>query len=151
MEKTHRTAAPNRHAFAALAVACAAWAIGACGSDSDYKNEPRAPSPINITAYVSNKEVSVSPQRFGAGPIVVIVTNQSSRSQDVTFETDELGGSRPGIAQSTGPINPGDTAQIRADVRQGSYRVRVGSRSIEPARVTVGRDRRSAQNQLLQP
>ena len=126
--------------------------IGGCGDDKDYKNEQRPPSPINVTAYVGAKRVSVSPNTFGAGPIVVIVTNQSASSQDVTFQNSTAGsGSGNELTQSTGPINPGDTGQIKLDVVQGSYLVRTGSESIRPASVNVGPERASAQNDLLQP
>jgi len=126
--------------------------IAGCGNDKNYKNEPRPPSPINVTAFVSGRQVSVSPNTFGAGPIVVIVTNQSQSSQDVTFQTSTAGsGSGDDLTQSTGPINPGDTGQIKLDVAQGRYVVRTGSDSIRPAAVNVGPQRESAQNKLLQP
>jgi len=126
--------------------------IGGCGSDNDYKNDPRPPSPINVTAFVGANRVSVSPNSFGAGPIVVIVTNQSNSSQDVTFQTSVAGSSaKDEVTQSTGPINPGDTGQIKVDVVQGKYTVRTGDDAIRPAAVSVGPKRASAQNDLLQP
>src|SRR3954464_3261456 len=101
--------------------------VGGCGDDNDYKNNPRPPSPINVTAFVGAKRVSVSPRTFGAGPIVVIVTNQSNSSQDVTFRTSNSGsGGDDAVTQSTGPINPGDTGQIKLDVVQGRYELRTG-------------------------
>jgi hypothetical protein len=121
-----------------------------CGGQNDYHNQLRPAAPINITAYISNSRVSVSPTRFGAGPIVVIATNQSDSSQELTFETDELGGSRPGITQST-VIGPGGTGQLKLDARSGTYRIRTADNGIRPARVVVGRKRPSAQNQVLQP
>ena len=128
-------------------------ALAGCGSEDDYENNPRPPAPINVTAYVSPERVSVSPASFGAGPIVVIVTNQSNSSQDVTFATDGPGGGGGGgsLTQSTGLINPGDTGQIKLDVREGAYVVRTGDEQIRPARVSVGPRRESAQNELLQP
>jgi hypothetical protein len=126
--------------------------LAGCGSDDDYKNELRPPSPINITAYVSAQRVSVSPATFGAGPIVVIVTNQSNSSQDVTFQTErDAAAGGADVTQSTGPINPGDTGQIKLDVVQGTYEVRAGDDAIRPATVAVGPERESAQNELLQP
>lgn len=128
-----------------------AVAIAGCGSGGDYKNDPRPPSPINVTAYVSDKSVSVSPATFGGGPIVVIVTNQSRRSQDVTLQTDTLGSGTTGIKQTTGLINPGQTGQIKVDVAEGSYKLAVGDTAIKAANVTVGPQRPSSQNELLQP
>jgi len=135
-----------------VVVSASAALLAGCGSDDDYKNDPRPPSPINITAFVGAKQVSVSPNTFGAGPIVVIVTNQSNTSQDVTFQTSRAGsGGSADVTQSTGPINPGDTGRLQLDVVQGRYEVRTGDEAIRPARVAVGPERESAQNQLLQP
>jgi hypothetical protein len=129
-------------------LAAAVLAIGGCGSEDDYKNELRPPAPINVTAYVSAQKVSVSPASFGAGPIVMIVTNQSNSSQDVTITSEPETAS---FTQSTGPINPGDTGQIKLDVAQGTYVIKTGDDSIRPATLVVGAQRRSAQNELLQP
>ena len=153
MEKIDATLGPARRALtAAVGLLAAALLAGACGDEDDYENNLRPPVPINVAAYISPTKVSVSPARFGAGPIVVIVTNQSDGSQEVTFENDDLattGG--VDVAQTTGPINPGDTGQIKLDVAEGSYRVRVGNQSIRPALVEVGPKRESGQNEVLQP
>ena len=125
--------------------------VAGCGGGSDYKNRPRPPAPINITASVSNAGIAVSPTSFGAGPIVLIVTNQTGASQEVTFESNELGGSKPGVTQTTEPINPRGTGQLQVNVTEGRYRVRAANADIAPATITVGPERQSAQNQLLQP
>src|SRR3954451_20737044 len=91
-------------------IAAALVTLAGCGGGGDYANKPRPPAPINVTAAITDSKVNVSPQRFGAGPIVLIVSNQSSSAQEVTFETNELGGSRPGRKFSTTPINPRGTA-----------------------------------------
>jgi hypothetical protein len=132
----------------ALAVVAAAGA-SACGSDTtSYTNAPRPPSPINVTAAITDQRIEVSPRRFGAGPIVLIISNQSSDAQAVTFETD---GADAGIRQTTSAINPAGTAQLQIDVDQGRYRLSVGDHTIRPASVRVGKPRESAQNALLQP
>ena len=74
-------------AHAALAVA-AVLALGGCGSSSaDYKNDPRPPSPIVITGFDLGRARLGLPARFGAGPITLIVTNQTDTSQRVTLES----------------------------------------------------------------
>ena len=148
METKLSTAGPRLRALIASLVGLAVLGLAACGEDEDYRNELRPPSPINVTAYVGGGKVSVSPASFGAGPIVMIVTNQSNTSQDVSVEDGEGAGR---LAQSTGPINPGDTGQIKLDVPQGTYFVKTGDQSIRPATITVGAERPSAQNELLQP
>jgi hypothetical protein len=140
----------NQHIV--LGATGAALLVAGCGSSSDYANNPRPPSPITITAAISGKRVEVSPRRFGAGPITLVVTNQTGRSRDLVLETDTGGGSgQAGIRQRTGPINPQGTASLKADLRQGHYTIRVRSGTIQPASLVVGRQRASAQNQLLQP
>jgi hypothetical protein len=129
----------------ALALICG------CGGGGDYANKPRPPAPINVTAAITNSKVSVSPQRFGAGPIVLIISNQSSSAQEVTFQTDELGGSQPGRTFSTTPINPRGTATLKVDVRRGQWKLGTKDGGIRAAAVLVGRKRKSAQNDLLQP
>jgi hypothetical protein len=138
-------------AHAALAVAVV-LAVAACGGGSaDYKNDPRPPGPIVITGYISDQRVSVSPRSLGAGPISLIVTNQTGTAQRLTLESAGPTGSGPGIKQVTAPISPRDTATLKVDVKPGSYSVHVGADAIHAARLKVGAERRSAQNDLLQP
>jgi hypothetical protein len=132
-----------------LAAASLACGVAGCGG-SDYQNKPRPPSPINVTAAISNKRVSLSPATFGAGPIVLIVSNQSSAPQTLTFETQELGGSKPGLRKKTSAIEPRGTATLQVDVRKGTYAASASS-AIAPATVEVGPERKSAQDELLQP
>lgn len=122
-----------------------------CGDDDDYANENRPPTPINLSAAISSDRVSVSPTKFGAGPVILIVTNQTRAAQEVTLETDETGGTEAGLRQSTSSINPQDTASLKVTVRPGHYVVRVEDDGIRPARLVVGPKRPSAQNELLQP
>ena len=134
-----------------LGLVAATLVVVGCGTEDDYANEPRPPSPINISAAITPEKVTVSPQRFGAGPIVLIVANQTDDPQRVTLETDELAGDTGGIKQSTAPINPDGTATLKVDVREGRYQVSVDGAGIRAARVSVGDERESAQNELLQP
>lgn len=132
-------------------IAFALIGIAGCGGDSEYANDPRPPAPINVTAAITNSRVNVSPQRFGAGPIVLVVSNQSSSAQKVIFETDELGGSEPGNKFDTTPINPRGTATLKVDVREGDWKLGTDDGGIRAAPVSVGRERTSAQGDLLQP
>jgi hypothetical protein len=129
----------------------AAAVAAGCGSDEDYANEPRPPSPINIAAAITDEKISVSPDAFGGGPIVLIVSNQSEGPQKVTFETDDTAGGEPGVTQTTGPINPGATATLKVDVTEGTYQLSVDDSSVAAASLEVGPKRESAQNDLLQP
>jgi hypothetical protein len=132
-------------------VAVLATAVAACGGDGDYQNKPRPPSPINVTAAIDGKHVRVSPGAFGAGPVVIIISNQSGAAQKVTFESDELGAAHGGIKRSTEAIEPRSTGQLKVDAAQGSYTLKASGTGIAPATLKVGAKRRSSQNDLLLP
>ena len=149
--ETRRTRERTSRRALAPALLVVAALVGGCGGGSSYKNNVRPPSPLNITASVSDRGIAVSPATFGAGPIVLIVTNQTGASQAITFESNQLGASKPGVTQTTEPINPRGTGQLKVDVTQGRYRLRAGNADITPAQVTVGPTRQSAQNDVLQP
>ena len=134
----------------ALAVA-AATAQSACGDDAQHVNDDRPAATINVTAAIIDGHVRVSPRRFGAGPLRLLVTNQTASAQALTFETDEVGGDKPGVTARTAPIEPAGTAVLEIDARAGDYRVSTADRGIAPATLTVGAARPSAQNELLQP
>jgi hypothetical protein len=124
-----------------------------CGSDDtvEYGNEDRPPAPINVTAAIDGDRVRVSPRRFGSGPVVIIISNQSGAAQSVTFETDEIGGSAGGITRSTQEITARSTGQLKVDPPEGTYRLSASAGDITPAEIVVGARRASAQDELLQP
>jgi hypothetical protein len=126
-----------------------ALVTAACGTTEDRRNEPRPPARILITGSISTDRVSISPRRFGAGPVSLIVANLTDASQQVTLEAADR--NRPGVRQQTAPINPRDTAELRADLRTGRYKVHVTGGGIAAATLRVGKRRPSAQNDLLQP
>jgi hypothetical protein len=134
---------------------CAATAAG-CGSSSTFANEPRPPIPINLTVYINDARVSVSPNRAGAGPIVFIVTNQASQAETLQIQS---GGQS---LAATGPINPQATASVKVTVTQGEYVMTTGNggtsdaalataSAIQSANLHIGPARPSAKNEVLQP
>jgi hypothetical protein len=129
-------------------LAFVAVAVAGCGGSSDYKNEPRPPAPIVVTASISKNAVSVSPTKFGAGPVTLIVTNQTGASQQLTVE---INNGQAGFKGRTGPINPRDTGELKGNLGQGTYSVHVDGGNIRAAHLVVGKQRASAQNDLLQP
>jgi hypothetical protein len=128
-------------------------ALVGCGDDDtvEYGNEERPPAPINVTAAIDTDRVRVSPRRFGSGPVVIIVSNQSGAPQTVTFETDEIGGDTGGITRSTREIAARSTGQLKVDPPEGAYRLSASADDIRPAELVVGPRRASAQDELLQP
>jgi hypothetical protein len=146
MTRTTRTGA-----MALPSVVVAAIVLAGCGATADSRTDPRPPAPIVLTASISDQRVSVSPRSFGAGPISLIVTNQTKTAQRVTLESVEAAGQGPGLKQETAPISPRDTATLKADVDPGRYSVHVAGDAIAAAALRVGPERKSAQNDLLQP
>jgi hypothetical protein len=132
----------------ALALA-AAVGIAGCGEDDDHANSERPPTTIDVTAAIADGRVHVSPRRFGAGPIRVIVSNQMPSAQALTFET---GGDASGVTETTEPIVPNGTATLEVDdVTEGDYELLTDDDKVEPAAVRVSAPRPSAQNELLLP
>jgi hypothetical protein len=127
----------------------AALLTGCGGGDDDYANNPRPPAPINVTAAITDRGVTVSPPEFGAGPVVFIIANQTDEARKVTLESDTSEG--PGIKQTTSPINPAGTATLKVDMKTGDYEFRVDGAKAATAALKVGESRESAQNELLQP
>ena len=126
------------------------FGLGGCGED-EFENERRAPAPITLSASITPSNVTVSPARLGAGTIELIASNLTSTSQQLTLTSQSLTDGAEPVQQRTGPINPGDTASLTADLVEGTYRVTTRSAAITPATIRVGPPRRSAQDQLLQP
>lgn len=147
MSRHRRGAGSTRRTLAAALLVVAGTAPAACGSETEYADARRPPAPITITAAISDQRVRISPRSFGAGPIVLIIANQSRRSQEFTLETR----SGPGIRRTTSAVNPRGTAELKVDVEPGTYRLRVRSEGVRPAAIRVGSTRPSAQDQLLQP
>jgi len=135
-----------------------AIALAGCGSSKTFANRPRPPVPVNLTVYINNARVSVSPRAVGAGPVVFIVTNQAARAESLAIQ--RKGGA--GSIANTGPINPQGTAQVTVNLRRGAYTVattatgtteaaRSATSPIHSATLLIGRPRPSGSDQLLQP
>jgi hypothetical protein len=136
-----------------MRIGCALVVVGAlaaagCGEREEHANRDRPPSSINVTAAIADGRIHVSPRKFGAGPIRLIVSNQTTSAQAVTLET---GGGDAGVTGTTGPITPAGTGTLEVDVPEGEYELSTDDRKVEPAAVKVGAARPSAQNELLLP
>lgn len=119
-----------------------------CG-DKDFKNEPRPPVPIELTGVIQEAKVTVSPNKVGAGPILITVSNQTKSAHTLTLEGES-------VRERVGPINPLDTATIQKTLKPGNYEVRAGSsvavaHEIKPATLKIGKQRPNSSDRLLQP
>ena len=133
-----------------MASAVTLLAVAGCGSGSSYKNDPRPPQTIVISTAILPDKVSVSPAKFGAGPVSVTVANETDASQQLSI-VRKVNGQTQETNDKTGPINPHDTATMKAELDEGDYELRVEGNGIAPAVISVGAARASAQNDLLQP
>ena len=135
----------------------AALALAGCGSGAHFANAHRPPTAVDLTVYVNDSSVSVSPASVGAGPVIFLVTNQASKTVSLTIRSS--GGQS---LATTGPINPGAPAQLTVDfTAPGAYSIATSTtgtqaslatgKAIKPATLHIGASRASADNSLLQP
>ncbi len=139
-------------------LACAALALSACGSSATGAITPRPPAPVNVTVYIDNRSVSVSPSSVGAGAVEFIITNQAAQAESLAILRSGASAGQP--LADTGPINPRATAQVTVDLSSpGRYSLATagggvggGSGSgIRAASLRIGPQRANSNNQLLQP
>jgi hypothetical protein len=133
-------------ACAGLAVVAALMA--GCGED-DFKNEARAPVRLALTGVIQDDKVTVSPAKIGAGPVEITISNQTDSIRTITLEGES-------VIEREGPVQPGATATIQKTLEPGSYEVRAGSKralrkEIQPAVLTIGKERANSNNDLLLP
>lgn len=138
-------------------LAVTALAVSGCGNKTRYANKPRPALPVNLTVYIGDSRVSVSPSSVGAGPVVFGVTNQSGRAESLSIAPAGGGGS----LASTGPINPQGTAQVAVQFDPGTYVVSTSTagsdaaaaqpNAVAAAHVHVGPPRPGAGGDLLTP
>jgi len=134
--------------------------LAGCGNGgTHFADKPRPPSPINLTVYINDQRVSISPSRVGAGPVDFIVTNQASHAESMIISAKSASSQQ---LASTGPISPQGTFQVTVDFKPGEYTVATSSGGtteaaaalpggIQPAQLKVGKERPSASGQLLNP
>jgi hypothetical protein len=146
-----KIARPRRARRAMLrAGALLALPLTGCGGD-EFANDPRPTETVTLSAVVAPQRVTVSPARFGAGRVTLLVSNQTSTSQRVRLRSQGLEVGDAVLDQTTGPIAPGGTAPLTAVLAAGTYSVSASSARIEPARIVAGAERPSPQDGLLAP
>lgn len=134
---------PSRRQLLSLSLALG---LTACGGAAKYANAPAPAGSIPIGAAITDAGVNVSPTHFGAGLVKLVVTNLTGSSQQLVVQS--TGGA---FRQETAPINPKDTAQLKADLGPGSYTVAVKDTRVKAARLAVGRSRAPVAGRLLGP
>jgi hypothetical protein len=139
----------------------AAAIVTGCGGGTHFANRARPPAPVNLTVYINDQRVSVSPTTVGAGPVLFIITNQSGNAQSLAVTSS--GGSASQPLADTGPISPQATAQLPVNLNTpGEYTVGIAANNsteaaastptgIQPALIHVGSPRSNSNNELQQP
>lgn len=148
METVSAAITPSRPRLVAGALLAGLIAAG-CGSDENEERGNRPPTPIVVNAAILDQQLAVSPRRFGAGPIRLVVTNQTRGTKELRLET---AGQETGLRQRTGPINPSDTASLQANLPEGEYTITAGEGDDRTTTtLAVGPERPNSDNDLLQP
>lgn len=133
-----------------LAVTLAASAVLAgCGASGNRVASRRSPpSTLGVSVMITNARVAAAPARFGAGPVLVTVTNQARTAQSLAIVHAH------GTVASTAPLNPQGSTQVSVILRRGRYLLRAGGRRksrIQPTTLRVGRRRPSSGSSLVSP
>lgn len=126
--------------------------VAGCGSTHGYDNANRPPAPLNVAVNLTNQRIAISPTRIGAGPVVLLIANDSNASHDLTLRPPA--GSRSSCVASdasSGPINPQGVARVQVTVVEGACVLGVEDGGLRPARLTVGPERPTSQDNLLEP
>ena len=84
-----------------------------------------------------------------SGPVIITVSNQTGQAHTVSLDG-------MGVQERVGPISPLDTAQLQKTLKPGRYTVTAGSEvatatQIAPATLLIGKERKSASDQVLLP
>jgi hypothetical protein len=138
--------------------ALGAIAVTGCGGGKHFANDPRPPTPLNLTVYINNNRILVSPTSIGAGPVTFIITNQATQAESLTVQPASGGAT----LASTAPINPQATSSVQVNFAPGTYTVTTTGGggtaasnaipgSIQSASLFVGPQRENANSVLLLP
>lgn len=139
-------------------LAVSATVAAGCGGAKHFANEPRPPTPVNLTVYVNNSRILISPSSVGAGPVTFIITNQASQAVSLTVQPTAGGAA----LATTAPINPQATSEVQVNFTPGTYTVgtngvggtdanQITPNQIQPTSLFVGPQRQNSNGELLQP
>jgi len=136
-----------------------ALGVSACGGGAHFADQTRPALPVNVSVYVNNQRVSVSPSSVTPGYVTFTIANQASSAE--SLQVTPAGGSTP--LTTTAPINPQATDQVTLNLRSpGQYSVTIAPANsteaaastpsgILPGVLVVEGQRGASNNQLLQP
>lgn len=149
MHKAIRRSRASRRRALAAGCATGVLALAGCGEDEQFANEPSPPPPVTVTALVDAQSVSVSPARFGAGVVRIIIANQSDEPQTVGLRAEDE--EEAPVTRTTDPIAVGGTGALKLDLEPGTYRLGTEGERIEDGLLKIGPRRPEGRSQLLLP
>jgi hypothetical protein len=134
----------------ASGMALAAGLLAGCGGGKDFADKSRPAAPLYLNGVITASGVNISPNRVGAGPVVIQVSNQTQAAH-----TPTLDGSNIEPVQS-GSIAPTDVGTIQTTLSPGTYTVKAGSlravkKELSTARLVVGKERPDSNDQVGLP
>ncbi|MGE4427627.1 MAG: hypothetical protein AB7G37_14345 [Solirubrobacteraceae bacterium] len=112
---------------------------------SGKPNGSRPPETLQMSVAITDRGVSVSPGRVGAGPVRIVVTNQTSSSTPLALRR----ASGATVARTRVNVVPGTAATLQADLSPGRWTLSA-SRQRETV-LRIGARRRSGDDALLLP
>jgi hypothetical protein len=130
-----RRGCPAQVGLSCAAAVVLALSLGGCGAAKSDPGPPGRGQARVVATAITSGAVNLSPDHLGAGLVKLVITNMTDASQQVAVESSGAGSFR----QETAPINPQDMAQLRAELRPGSYTVSVRSPGVKSASLAVGR------------
>jgi hypothetical protein len=131
----------QRRLFVGIAALLSAAGLAACGEE-DFENNPRPPSPIELSARIGDDAVTISPAEVGAGLATITISNQTRDAAGVVLEgpTDE----------ASDEIVAGGTGSLKLTLEEGDYDV-TDDDGARTTQLIVGPERESSQNELGLP
>jgi len=129
----------------ALALLAVAAFLAACGDDNNDRSELRPPVPKNVSVVIGQEDISAAPNKIGAGPLTLLVSNQSGAARTLKIDG-------PQLTRSVGPIQPEDTATFKLTAQPGDLALAAADTDgVKPVVIAIGPKRPSAQDQLQLP
>ncbi|GIK77091.1 MAG: hypothetical protein BroJett022_07810 [Actinomycetes bacterium] len=127
---------------AAAGLLAASVLAAGCGAE-EFPNDPRPPAPVELSAKVDDRKVTVVPDEVGAGLATFTISNQSRDGVELAFDG-------PSDIR-TDVIPAGGVGAVQFELEPGTYEIEAGVPTIADGAMTVGPERPSASNELLLP
>ena len=98
--------------------------LAGCGSARlESEGDSRPASPIDVSVYVGDGRLAFDPRRITAGPVELLVVNQSAHARNVVVT---LPNGR--VVARTPEVEPGGSAQMKTTLTRSAYEVRIVGR-----------------------